>query len=465
MGFLDAFGSNDPQSEAMRQGLLRMGLALMQAKGNPGQILGQAGTEGVNGMQSFQDRQFKQKLQQEALAEIARKKVIQGREDTAYQDSQNLSLLPSQFAKDATQMGNQATLAQTGNLNPTTSNAAIQSANAQPGFDYQGLINKYQSTKGGMPMALALQAAIKKDMTPTIVPQGSAALAPGATQPFFTNPKDNSTEQIKNYEYAVAHGYKGSPVDFATQTSASKAQVWADARERSATRIADAKAKLATGAQLVPEDTQLMADQYLAGDKSVLVGLNRGAQSANNIVAVRKAIREGAMARGMSGSDIAAKLAEYSGNVAAQRTVGTRSANIEVAGNAMESQVPIALAASAEVARSGFLPFGKAQVMFNEQTNNVPMRKLAAANNAIVNLYSRAINPTGVGTVSDKEHARQILMTAYDQPSYEATVKQMLLEINAERQALPKARQTFTDAISGPKTTGSTSGWSITPVN
>jgi hypothetical protein len=310
-----------------------------------------------------------------------------------------------------------------------------------------------------------LQAAIKKDMTPTIVPQGSAALAPGATQPFFTNPKDNSTEQIKNYEYAVAHGYKGSPVDFATQTSASKAQVWADARERSATRIADAKAKLATGAQLVPEDTQLMADQYLAGDKSVLVGLNRGAQSANNIVAVRKAIREGAMARGMSGPDIAAKLAEYGGNVAAQRTVGTRSANIEVAGNAMESQVPIALAASAEVARSGFLPFGKAQVMFNEQTNNVPMRKLAAANNAIVNLYSRAINPTGVGTVSDKEHARQILMTAYDQPSYEATVKQMLLEINAERQALPKARQTFTDAISGPKTTGSTSGWSITPVN
>jgi len=210
MGFLDAFGSNDPQSEAMRQGLLRMGLALMQAKGNPGQILGQAGTEGVNGMQSFQDRQFKQKLQQEALAEIARKKVIQGREDTAYQDSQNLSLLPSQFAKDATQMGNQATLAQTGNLNPTTSNAAIQSANAQPGFDYQGLINKYQSTKGGMPMALALQAAIKKDTTPISAGPGVTLVDPQTRKPFFTNPANPHADSPDIQALAQLYG-KGTP--------------------------------------------------------------------------------------------------------------------------------------------------------------------------------------------------------------------------------------------------------------
>jgi hypothetical protein len=192
----------------------------------------------------------------------------------------------------------------------------------------------------------------------------------------------------------------------------------------------------------------MMAEQYLAGDKSVLVGLGRGAQSASNIIAVRKAIREGAAARGMTGADLAAKLAEYGGTLAAQRTVGTRSANIEVAGAAFESQVPIALAASKEVERSGFLPFGKAQVMFNEQTNNPAMRRLAASNNALINTYSKAINPQGVGTVHDKEHAREILMTAFDGPSYEAVVNQMLLEIQAEKVGVRKAKGAITDNMS-----------------
>ena len=77
------------------------------------------------------------------------------------------------------------------------------------------------------------------------------------------------------------------------------------------------------------------------------------------------------------------------------------------------------------VARSGFLPFGKAEMMFNNQTNDPAMRQFVAANNSLVNVYARAISPYGVPTVSDKEHAREMLSTAYDNKSYNAVLDQI----------------------------------------
>jgi hypothetical protein len=308
MGFLDAFGSNDPQSEAMRQGLLRMGLALMQAKGNPGQILGQAGTEGVNGMQSFQDRQFKQKLQQEALAEIARKKVIQGREDAKYQVDQNLEALGPQFYQSSTQAGNAATLAQTGNLNPTTGNAAIQSANAKPGYDYQGLINAYLGTKGGVAPAMALQAAIKKDTTPTIIPQGAAALAPGSTKPFFVNPaKPEATPNaIEEYRLAVEQGYKGTFTD------------WDLARRKSSASSTSVKIDNALGSGIAKEVGPLMstsfqqatsAQQTIKNADSLMNVLNNGKVIAGPTASFRVAGLQIGQLLGVGGKDAKEQLA------------------------------------------------------------------------------------------------------------------------------------------------------------
>ena len=462
-GLLDTLQDNSPQGDALRNGLLQFGLALMQGKGNVGQILGQAGTQADTGMKAFQDRQFQDQLRKQQMADIARKKVLEGRQDKQYQIDQNLQALPAQFYRPGGPGGVDAT------GGPETDTMAPN--NARPGqMDMTGLMNALYASPGGFKEGLSLQGKLRKD-APTIHSLGAGGGAyVGADGNVVRIPGDHpandKTSEIKNYEYAVARGYKGSPIQFATETSAARANVWADARVRSAATIADAKAKLAAGSALTPEDTKLMADQYIdGGDKSVLVGLGRGAQSAQNIVAVRKAIREGAAARGMTGADIAAKLAEYGGTVAAQRTVGTRSANIEVAGAAFESQVPIALAASKEVERSGLLPFGKVQVMFNEQTNNPAMRRLAASNNALINTYSRAINPQGVGTVHDKEHAREILMTAFDGPSYEAVVNQMLLEIQAEKVGVRKAKGAVTQSMNPGAPKPAAGGWSITPVN
>lgn len=201
---------------------------------------------------------------------------------------------------------------------------------------------------------------------------------------------------------------------------------------------------------MLPEETlSQMAQQYRAGDTSVMQNLGRGAQGAKNIIRLRNEIAKQTSAEGKGGADLAAQNAEYFGTKAGQRSAGTRIANVEMAANEAESLIPLARTASENVARSGLLPFGKAQVMFNNQTNDPNLRKFVAANNALVNVYSRAISPSGVPTVHDKEHARAMLSEAMDQPSYNAVLDQMQEEITAARAAPQAVRKAFNDAVTG----------------
>ena len=215
-------------------------------------------------------------------------------------------------------------------------------------------------------------------------------------------------------------------------------------------RAAVSAAAASSAEGLLPDNVvELMAQQYLVGDTSVMQNLGRGAQGAQNIIRLRTEIARQAAAAGKGGADLAAQNAEYFGTKAGQRSAGTRIANVEMAVYEAQNLVPLALDASRNVARSGLLPFGKGQVMFNEQTNNPAMREFAAANNALVNTYARAISPTGQPTISDKDHARELLSTAYDQPSYEATVNQMNREMEAARKAPQQVRQAFNQAVTG----------------
>jgi hypothetical protein len=198
-----------------------------------------------------------------------------------------------------------------------------------------------------------------------------------------------------------------------------------------------------------PQVLSAMADQALAGDKSVFTNLGRGAQGAKNIIALRTAMNNKMLENGWSGKDIAAKNAEFIGMTSGQRTLGTRTANIEMAGTEFANMLPLAREASNLVPRSGFLPFGKANVMFDEQTNDPALRQFAAANNSLVNVYARAISPSGQPTISDKDHAREMLSTAFDQKSYNATLDQLEREISAARKSPGQVRESMNRAITG----------------
>ncbi len=115
----------------------------------------------------------------------------------------------------------------------------------------------------------------------------------------------------------------------------------------------------------------------------------------------------------------------------------------------MSQLAPLALAASDKVVRSGFLPFGKAQVMFDSNTNDPNMRQFAMANTALVNAYGQAMSRGGSATVSDKDHAREMLATAFDQPSYAAAVAQLKNETRAAQNAPVQVKKDLSNGLTG----------------
>lgn len=188
-----------------------------------------------------------------------------------------------------------------------------------------------------------------------------------------------------------------------------------------------------TDAVLDDDTTNMMADQYLAGDPSVLTNLGRGKQGAANVVKLRQTIAKRAQEQGMSGRDIAATMIQFKGDAAAARTVGTRSANADLAVTEAQNLIPLALSASAALPRSSFLPFSRAEALYRNNTNDPTYRQFVASNNALVNVYARAISPTGQPHQGDKQHAREVLDTAYDDASYKAAVGQLDKEMQAAK--------------------------------
>jgi hypothetical protein len=214
----------------------------------------------------------------------------------------------------------------------------------------------------------------------------------------------------------------------------------------------------ATGAQAGPTadnglltkpTLQLMAQQYLAGDKTVFQNLGRGKQGSANIIALREEVANQAKSQGLKGGDLAATMAEYQGNVAAERTAGNRMAQVDLSANEFKRLAPIALKTSNILDRAGWLPLAKVQQAIRNGTNDPKYRAFNAANNALVNTYARAISPSGQPTVADKQHGFDLLNTAFDKPSYEAVVNQMQNEVDAALKAPHDVRASLRQAVAG----------------
>lgn len=184
--------------------------------------------------------------------------------------------------------------------------------------------------------------------------------------------------------------------------------------------------------QLSKDDVQFMAQQYWAGDKSVLSGLARNPQA---LTQVRSEITRQGKEQGKSGADVAQATAEFEGLKAGERALGTRTANVGLAVNEANLLSDLALKTSGEWQRSGIKSLNDLQKYAQGKTASPELRKFVAANNSFVNAYARAISPSGAPTVSDKEHAREMLDTGFSKGDYEATVDILRQEMQAAQEA------------------------------
>jgi hypothetical protein len=207
-----------------------------------------------------------------------------------------------------------------------------------------------------------------------------------------------------------------------------------------ATVKANAEAKIAEGGLLDPDTIKFMAQQYRAGDTSTLTNLGRGAQGAQNIVLLRKEIQKQNAGEGLGGADQAVRNAEFMGTKAGQRTLGTKQANIELAATEFKNVLPVVQQASKAVDRTNYPDLNKVIQSWQEKTGDPKIVAFGGGVNTLINLYARAISPSGVATVSDKDHAREILTKSWSQGQFDAAVGMMQKEIDAALQSPEKVR-------------------------
>jgi hypothetical protein len=177
--------------------------------------------------------------------------------------------------------------------------------------------------------------------------------------------------------------------------------------------------------------------------------VGRGTQGAKDLRGIQNAITDYAANKGMSAGELSAKLAEFEAMKSGMRVSANISAKIENAAAEADQLAPLAIEAGRNVARSGFLPFGRVQAMFNNQTNDPNMNKFATANIGLATAYAGAMARGGKATVTDNDHARELLSTAKSQEAYEAIVGQMQQEIKAARAAPQHVRENLRNEISG----------------
>jgi hypothetical protein len=223
-------------------------------------------------------------------------------------------------------------------------------------------------------------------------------------------------------------------------------------------------------AALDPEDLKFMAQQYLAGDRTVLQNMGRGVQGSKNIVALRNEVRKQAQEQGFTGRDLAASVAEFEGVKSGERALGTRTAQAGMAVNEASQFADIAQQASEQVPRSQFVPANKALQAYESNTGDPKIVAFGAATNSLINAYARAVSPSGTPTVSDKEHAREMLNTAQTPEQYASVILMMKREMAAAQASPGQVRSEFREAVTRgkpmanppPPGGGLPAGWSVT---
>lgn len=150
-----------------------------------------------------------------------------------------------------------------------------------------------------------------------------------------------------------------------------------------------------------------------------------------------------------SAKELLAAQAEQVGQRSEARAVGTRSAAVGMAAGEAREMMPILIKTSEDFQRTGYQPINKVIKAFQDNTGSVESRNFGAALNSFVNVYARAVNPTGAATVSDKDHAREILSTADSHEQLVGLLKVLDQEMTAAQNAPKRVRADQRREITG----------------
>jgi hypothetical protein len=281
----------------------------------------------------------------------------------------------------------------------------------------------------------------------------------GQVQTIATNPLTNTTTTLSTIDKTQSPDNKATNDRIAAEGRANRAN-----QIKVTQMVSDRDKGDDDGSGLSDATKKRIAMQFVdAGDTSGMKNIGRGAQGAKDLRGIQNAITEYAASKGLSPTEISAKIADFEGLKTGLRTSANISARIDNAAAEAEQLAPLAIEASRKVSRSGFLPFGRAQVMFNNQTNDPDMNEFATANIGLATAYAGVLARGAKTTESDKQEARHILLEAKDQKTYEVIVAQMKREIAAAQAAPGKVRDHLRGEISGKASNSRSASGTSTP--
>lgn len=144
--------------------------------------------------------------------------------------------------------------------------------------------------------------------------------------------------------------------------------------------------------------------------------------------------------------DIQKFYADFQGSTAYQRTAAGQAARIEVASNEVEQAIPQAIQTSRALPRGKIVPLNELVQKWQQGTSDPAYNDFIMANFALINAYTRAMNPQGVPRIAERleQKAIGILSEATSQEAYETQVRRLWREVQGSKTAVSKTREGVT---------------------
>ena len=191
---------------------------------------------------------------------------------------------------------------------------------------------------------------------------------------------------------------------------------------------------------LSPQALDIAAQMVL--QSGVMPPLGSGKKASEARVQVMNRVAElGGTNAATSAESILTNRAAQLGRNAAERTIGTTSANIQIASNEAKEMIGIVKEIVPKVNLTNYPSLNAIENAVSKGTGGVEIVQLNTALNALVNTYARAINPKGTPTISDKNHAREIINSALSKKQISGALDIMDREMAASLASPGKVRE------------------------
>lgn len=207
-------------------------------------------------------------------------------------------------------------------------------------------------------------------------------------------------------------------------------------------RLAQAQGGGAT--VLGPEEIQYLVDLAKTGNMQEVNSL-LGSSFGNAGKMNREAFLRAASNSGLPPDVMSQAQAMFRSTMSGEQALGTQSGRVAGAIGALQTTVPLARAASAQVDRGQFPDLNSITNAISKGTGGTSIIQFNAYNQAVVNDYAQIMRRGGVSTDEASKRANEILSTAFSQGQYEAGLQTLDAEATAVKDGLQNAK----DVIAG----------------